>query len=202
MKEYVSWYLTALPTLLAHRALRGYRKMRFLRYVHKQRALEAMCERIAPHGPCTYLIGFGDWKMSADSPISRKTVGPISELKSMLQRRSNVLFRHVSEFRTSCLDSRTWKPLKNMKAESVRVWTDGPSGEKKRATTFGKVHKVLHCRNSDGKLPDGCRETTTWNRDVNAAKNILMLFQHEIQGRERPEPFRRGTVFGAVGRAA
>ena len=193
MNAYVSWFLKAFPALQFHRALRGYRRLRFTRYVHKQLALEMMCDRIAPRvkgRDVTYLVGFGDWKAPANSPISRKTVGPISELKAMLQRRSNVLFRHVSEFRTSQRDCKTWMQLTNMKAETVRK-KKTKEGETKRVTTFGRVHKVLHCRNSEGKLPSGSRRETTRNRDVNAACNMLLLFTIEIQGGERPEPFQR-----------
>jgi hypothetical protein len=58
---------------------------------------------------------------------------------------------------------------------------------------FMKVHKVLHCKTSDGKRPKGCRETTV-NRDVNASKNILELLQLEIGGQERPTVFSRSKT--------
>ena len=58
----------------------------------------------------------------------------------------------------------------------------------------GKVHKVLHCHNSV------CGATWTAvlqycsNRDANAAKNLLLLLDAWMDGRERPLPFRRDTV--------
>ena len=51
-----------------------------------------------------------------------------------------------------------------------------------------KVHKVLHCRNSVGSAPS-VRCGTTWNRDVNAAKNMLLLLQVWIKGDPRPAAF-------------
>ena len=49
-----------------------------------------------------------------------------------------------------------------------------------------RIHKILHCRNSKGasRLHGG-----TWNRDVNAARNILMLLQLEVRGAARPVEF-------------
>jgi transposase len=42
-----------------------------------------------------------------------------------------------------------------------------------------RIHKVLHCKTS----VIGLRRTkTTWNRDVNAAHNILMLLMTELHG--------------------
>jgi len=35
------------------------------------------------------------------------------------------------------------------------------------------------------------RDCTFWNRDTNAARNILNLFLCSAQGKQRPEPFRR-----------
>ena len=51
-----------------------------------------------------------------------------------------------------------------------------------------KIHKVLHCKPSEGK-PTEARQKTTWNRDVNASNNILMLLMKELEGKPRPDPF-------------
>ncbi|KAG2776704.1 hypothetical protein PC129_g22890 [Phytophthora cactorum] len=45
-------------------------------------------------------------------------------------------------------------------------------------------HVVLRCENED------C-EARYWDRDVNAAINMLELLKSEVQGRGRMEPFRR-----------
>ena len=184
--EYATWYLASLAKLLAHRRERGYRKLRFLRYGHKLRSISEMCDRIAPRGK-TVIVGFGDWKGPKDSPISRKTVGPLLELKKALAQRPNVILLLVDEYNTSKTDSATHLPLSNMKGVTTCRSRDG-----KRYTTSGKIHKVLHCRNSEGSLPNGC-DQTTWNRDKNAARNILNLLLAELQGLPRPEAFRRNN---------
>ena len=185
LAAYTAWYLRTLPAFLEHRTNKGYRKLRFLRYCKKQQAIEEMCERLAPRECKLVIMGFGDWAGPKDSPISRKTVGPIQELKKALQRRRNVLFRHVDEYKTSRTCSDTLRPLVNMKVKKTSV------GENAKTTTH-KIHKVLHCRNSDGRRPDGCKQTT-WNRDVNAARNMLTLLLAELRGLPRPEAFRRPT---------
>jgi len=186
LERYASWYLSSLSTLLMHRRVRGYRKLRFCRYGHKLRSINEMCDRIAPRDK-TVIVGFGDWQGPKDSPISRKTVGPLSELKKALALRPNVILLLIDEYLTSRTDSDTHLPLTNMKGMTTRHSRDG-----KKYTVRGKIHKVLHCRTSDGRLPEGCKQTT-WNRDTNAARNILNLLLHELRGLPRPEVFRRPT---------
>jgi hypothetical protein len=74
----------------------------------------------------------------------------------------------------------------NMRAASVVV----RPGIRK-VVQSNKVHKILHCRNSEGGPVSACGKT--WNRDVNASKNLLMLLKLWISGEERPIPFRRGN---------
>jgi transposase len=51
-----------------------------------------------------------------------------------------------------------------------------------------KIHKIMHCKTSvrGAQRP----RITTWNRDVNASRNILMLLMREIEGLERPSQFK------------
>jgi len=75
----------------------------------------------------------------------------------------------------------------------MRANTTRKQGGSQPKTMFGKVHKVLHCRNS-ALCPLKDRKETTWNRDVNAAKNILMLGLFEVLGYARPDAFRRADA--------
>jgi hypothetical protein len=42
-----------------------------------------------------------------------------------------------------------------------------------------KIHKVMHFQTSQQDVPRP--SITTWNRDVNASRNILMLLMMEIE---------------------
>ena len=189
MKDYLRSYLASVRTLLSDRMTQNYRKQRFLRHVSKQRAVKEIVDLMVggERSKTLTVIGFGDWSGGSRSPISRQHAGPIQMIKDKIGRRPNAMIVPVEECMSSKLDSNTWLPLVNMRAkETIRKRKDGL-----RVTlTNQKVHKVLHCQTSEGKYASSCRETT-WNRDVNASKNLLMLLMMQIKGYDRPEPFRR-----------
>ena len=178
---YVQAYLGILRTMIDHRMSMGYRNMRFMRHVHKDRAIEDICDLVAPRDKVC-VVGFGDWSGGQGSCVSRRTCGPIEEVKHRLSRRENVVFREVSEFRTSQTCSCCHGKLTNMVAD---VTSKKKNEDGTRNVYRSRVHKVLHCRSS---VDDGiARCGTTWNRDVNASKNMLALTMMEIRGLERPE---------------
>lgn len=173
-------YLRVLYPLLQHRAAAGYRNMRFLRYVHKQRTVQKICDLVAPPGRPT-IVGFGDWSGTKDSPISRRCCGPIEEIKHCLAKRGDVMFLSVREKKTSVTCSCCNARLTNMKETVTQVRGDGTSVDRRN-----KVHVVLHCRsNAAGSVPCG----KTWNRDVNAARNIRRLTLCMVKGLPRPAVF-------------
>ena len=191
MQEFARGYLGVLRQLLVDRMQQKYRKLRFLRHVSKQAAVQEIVDLLVGDRKAKTLtvIGFGDWSGGSKSPISRKHAGPIQMIKDQIGRRPNAVISPVDEHNSSKLDSNTWLPLTNMRAKETK--------RKKRsgdAVTLlnQRVHKVLHCKPSEGRYASACKETT-WNRDVNAARNILMLLRMEIMGYTRPAPFCRKT---------
>jgi hypothetical protein len=188
-------YLAHLSELIAHRMERPYRKLRFLRHVSKRKAVTEIVDQIVGKSSTAadqstgllQVIGFGDWSGGSKSAVSRKHCGPIQQIKHELSRRPDVLVTAVDEHLTSQRDSNTWRKLVNMRAkETVKQQRDGS----KRVFHNYKVHVVLHCKPSEGEKLCARRETT-WNRDVNASKNILMLLRMDVKGFSRPEPFCR-----------
>ena len=161
--------------------------MRFLRFCRRKKAITEICDLIAPRDSPLVLIGFGDWSGGHRSPISRRCAGPLREIKTELRSRKNVMMKHIDEYLSSQVHNSTHLRLTNMRAVTTR-WDK--KTRKFVKTGVMKVHKVLHCKTSDGKLPGGCRETTC-DRDRNASKNILMLLREELAGRDRPAAFRR-----------
>lgn len=189
--SFVKSYLAALPTLIRHRMDKAYRFLRFLRYVHKQKTVHSIVEMIAPSEPgVKTLVFFGDWKGGSSSPVSRRTSGPIVLIKKELLRRDDVLFRSVDEYNTSKKDHNTWEDMVHMRAETT---TRKRNEDGTRKKTFGKVFSVLHCKNS-AVWPLVAWRETTWNRDVNASKNILMLGLFELLDYARPPAFSRPSV--------
>ena len=179
LEAYARAYLAVLRELLEHRSERGYRSMRFLRFVGKQRAVDAICELVAPRASGLTVVGFGDWAGPGGTPIKRRCAGPLQEIKFRLSRRSDVVLRSVWEHKTSVTCHQCFGRLVNMRAASV-VYRKGAFVEKAPS----KVHKVLHCKRSEGGPKEG-RCGVTWNRDVNASKNILMLLVLDLLGEPR-----------------
>jgi hypothetical protein len=195
MTQYMKAYLGVIREVLVHRLTQSYRQLRFLRYVHKQKTVDEIVDLIVGDkkdvGVLT-LVGFGNWSGGSRSPISRQHAGPVQMIKDKVGKRPNACIKSVDEHNTSKLDSFSWTKLVNMRAkETVRVQKDG--GKKRMFNV--KVHQVLHCKPSDDCKPRTCKETT-WNRDVNASRNILMLFQMELKGLDRPAPFCRAKMIG------
>lgn len=181
-------YLAEVRGLLSHRAARGYRNMRFMRHVFKQKAVSEIVAMIAPRDAFT-VVGFGDWSGPGGSPIKRRFCGPLQEIKRELARRpESCLLRSIWECRTSKVCHETWTELVNMVAVSTSY--DRTVGAKV-AKARGRVHKILHCRNSGGA---SWRHGGTWNRDVNASRNILMLLKLEVRGAARPAEFMPAQV--------
>ncbi|KAF1790420.1 hypothetical protein GQ600_18348 [Phytophthora cactorum] len=120
---------------------------------------------------------------------------PVKGLKEALRKRAMVV--SMDEFRTSKLCSQCYQSLSSVQYPTP-VFPKGVQKPKRRKMK-GKVlprdwsraeikskhcHVVLRCENED------C-EARYWDRDVNAAFNMLELLKSEVQGRGRMEPFRR-----------
>ncbi|PNG99503.1 hypothetical protein TSOC_014715 [Tetrabaena socialis] len=184
---FVQRYLVVLPELLQHRAAKGYRNMRFLRYVHRQESIHEICEVIAPREGGLTVVGFGDWRGVGTTPIRRRCSGPLQDIKKHLQKQAHVRLVIIDEYLTSrgchgCLNR-----LTNMRAAPH---SHGPGKDRMQGAT-AQVHKVLHCRPSSQAAARSCCGTT-WNRDVNASKNILMLTMLRLKGYQRPPELSRG----------
>jgi len=185
LATFIASYLSVYRVLLAHRAKRGYRTVRFMRYVFKQKAVSEICNLIAPRDAYN-VVGYGDWRGAGNTPIKRRWSGPQEDIRRELRRRPNVLFWNMWEYRTSVTCHKTWRRLTNMRAQTTKF--DRVSRSMIKTTDRKSVHKVLHCRTSAGTK--GCQGGGTWNRDVNASRNMLMLMMLVVLGIERPEEFK------------
>ena len=191
-EDFAKAYLKNLVEIMRHRFNKGYRNMRFLRYRQKKLAINEICEMIAPKGTVN-VIGYGDWNGGGGTPISRRCAGPQQEIKLQLSKQTDAFMMSIDEYLSSQTCSCCHHKLSNMKATSIKITKF--NGVTTRTTkNVGKIHKILHCTNRQAgsssvlKTP---RCGTTWNRDVNAAKNILNLTILQMQGLPRPLAMRR-----------
>lgn len=172
--------------LLDHRFHRGFRNLRFLRYIHRQRAIREICDFIAPPGLHT-VVGFGAWNPGSESRVSRRASGPLQEVRQMLASREDVTLVPLDEYRSSSVCSCCHGPLTNKMDYTFQRHTGRMSRRKQR------VHKVLHCRHGDFSRHMASHVGTTWDRDENAARNLHAILIHRLGGLERPAAFQRAA---------
>ena len=156
-----------MKCFLGHYGTKRRRNMRFTAFSRKERAMEAMVNRIAPRGTPT-LVVYG----AADFPHAMRgsVATPYKRLKRLVGERDNVTLISVGECNTSQKCCRCHARMENVVGEKI------VEGKLRRS----RLHAVKVCPNC----------STTWNRDTNAAKNIRTIFRALRAGRPRPEVFR------------
>jgi transposase len=95
---------------------------------------------------------------------------PYKRLRRLVGERDNVTLVLVGECNTSQKCCRCHKPMENVMGEKIS-WD--------RGVYRSRIHAVKVCPTC----------LTTWNRDVNAARNIRTIFLALREGRDRPEAF-------------
>ena len=179
LRCYIETVLASLDLLLNFHIERGYRGLKFKRYIGRQRALRKLCDHITAKAGRNTLVGFGDWSNRDVAGIIKKSpAGPVKQLERELKKRCTVV--SVDEFRTSKLHECCHQPLKVTR--HTRQCKDG-------VVRNVQVRSVLFCANRS------CNGMCV-NRDVNASRNILALMRSQLLGGGRIGPFRRETQCG------
>ena len=158
------------------------RKQRFCGHMLKQRGLSQMVDEFisqtkrAGSQKANLIVAFGD--------AAFKTSGPVKKMKVELQRRANVQLVNVDEFHTSMMMT----CCAFAECEKKAVERQGPTAVSKKKDgeeRDGRLYSVSYCQNC----------TCYWNRDVNAAINILRVFEHaQEHNGKRHEFFSRKTA--------
>ncbi|KAL3143517.1 hypothetical protein ABBQ38_002321 [Trebouxia sp. C0009 RCD-2024] len=161
--------LTHLPAAVSHFGARKYRQLRWSRYMQKQRAMASMCNSITS-GKSDTIVAYGDAKFACCGKGNEAT--PTTSLRKKLGKACKVY--DVDEFRTSKLCCACHHAMAGMPLPSIeRCRNDGDYS-----------YSVRLCSNR------GC-ERMMWNRDVNAAINMLKLFLAWTSGADKPSAFAR-----------
>ena len=167
---HVSAWMDAVLTFEAQRRVK---KLRFDRAGSRRRALDLVANRLIPPLP------------EEEAPKGTLFVvgrGKFSvEVRDHLRRvRRDAVFVSIDEFRSSMLCSRCHSVLKPMLARSTSTLL----------LHYEPVYSVRVCPNCSHRM---------WNRDVNAAINLLNIFEYaHSHGGVAPDAFRRGTNAGGT----
>ncbi|TMW56830.1 hypothetical protein Poli38472_006840 [Pythium oligandrum] len=162
-------------------------KWKFFNKRHARIAVDALAARIVPDPSRQTCIAYGNW--SRRDGIKGHASSPVKGLKQALAKRAKVVI--LDEFKTSKLCSTCHcelspvsylvePDLDKRRKRRGRVISRSHSSERKET----KCHAVLQCEEKK------C-ESSYWNRDVNAAINIVNLLKYEIRHSTRIPAFAR-----------
>lgn len=169
-KERMLGLWRAMDVLVPYYSANRFKNTRLNRFVGAKKALGSIVSKITGERPdkTSTVIAMGDWGAKAMG-IKGCPGGPIARLERGLRKVATVF--KVDESYTSktcwCCHQQAMQNMMTQDHRGRRV----------------KVHGVLHCQSSDCK-------GKTWDRDHNAALNILEIAMCLVKGWERPSCFR------------
>lgn len=171
-QTHMAYVLRYRDTFLSFFGSKRHRQQKWAVYIKKQKAVEYMCKRVTGgRDSADVTVAFG----SARGPHMKGTVpAPVKLLHKALQHRAVVV--SVDEFRTSVVCSKcNHRDMIGVKCSR------GLAIQKDRARF--PLYDVRACQNPS------CR--TVWNRNLNAARNILEVYLNLLVRGVRPIGFRR-----------
>ncbi|KAG7395116.1 hypothetical protein PHYBOEH_004229 [Phytophthora boehmeriae] len=204
----LEFFWTHLRFLLAFSAEQAFLKWRFTQDRAKMKAIDVLAAQLVPKPSKQVCIAFGDW--SRRDGIKGHATGPVKGFIEALKKRATVV--PMDEYQTSITCSCCHQRLKQARLfskmkrkedeEDIRLKSRPSKKEEKEIEEMRKfrnpkladfkivlkgTRNVLRCVNSR------CR-ANFWNRDVNAARNMLELLRSGLKGKSgvsRLRVFRR-----------
>lgn len=174
--EYIRYKTEINERLFEHYQQEKFRRYKFNIYTNTQRSEAQMINNFRrKYGePEDVVIAFGDHEQHKQMKYHEPTkdIG-----MRRLFRKNGFQVYLVDEYRTS-------KRCNNCGCD-VENFLDRPSKRPWRKGEVVKVHGLVRCTNANCKIK--------WNRDYNAALNILDISNSAIVGQERPVALRRGN---------
>ena len=169
-QQHLSYVFQRLQAGLEFYDQQRWKRLRWKAYIEKQKALHKFCKRLTG-GDENTVIAFGDAKFSSVS--AGNAPGPVRLFRKALERgRYAKAVVSIDEYRTSKVCS--WCNHYKVKGMMSQRDQEGHRHE---------IHGVRVCPNTLCRI--------VWNRDLNAALNILKIFLAMAWDGRRPDIFRR-----------
>ncbi|RLN53958.1 hypothetical protein BBJ29_008355 [Phytophthora kernoviae] len=186
--ERLEYFWRHVKFLMQFYADRPFLKWKFFQKRMARVAVDEIARRIVPTVSRQTYVAYGDW--SRRKGIKGHAPSPVKGLKEALRKRATVV--SMDEFKTRKPCSQCHQTLSKVRYSmdtklSKRKKCNGVMLARNRAEVEfeeKKCHAVMRCDHDDC----GAR---CWDRDVNAAINMLELLKSEVLGCGRMEPFRR-----------
>ncbi|KAG1696591.1 hypothetical protein DVH05_018284 [Phytophthora capsici] len=180
------WYHAEF--LLQFSVDRPFLKWKFFRKRMAQVAVDVAAKRIAPNVSRLMCVAYGDW--SRRKGITGHAPSPVKGLKQALQKRATVV--PMDEFKTSKLCSQCHQTLSQV---SYEVDVMLPKKRKRKGVVLIRNRAEIQFEEKTcyGVLRCDHKNCTAqyWDRDVNAAINMVELLKSETLGRGRMPAFGR-----------
>uniref|UniRef100_K3WA73 Cas12f1-like TNB domain-containing protein n=1 Tax=Globisporangium ultimum (strain ATCC 200006 / CBS 805.95 / DAOM BR144) TaxID=431595 RepID=K3WA73_GLOUD len=162
-------------------------KWKFFNKRSSRIAVDALAARIVPDPSVQTCIAYGNW--SRRDGIKGHASSPVKSLQQALAKRAKVVI--LDEFKTSKLCSTCHRELSPV---SYLVNPDLDKRRKRAGKIISRYHseerKLVECHAVLRCDQKKC-EASYWNRDVNAAINIVNLLKYEIEHGGRMAAFAR-----------
>ncbi|DBA74950.1 TPA: hypothetical protein ACH3X1_010296 [Trebouxia sp. C0004] len=169
--QHINYRMQHEVAALEHFGDRRHRQLRWRTFIKRQQAYSAICRSISAGSKDT-VVAYGDASFSSSCCKGNPSTPTVS-LRRNLGYHCKVF--DTDEFRTSRLCCACKTAMEGMPL---------PVTERGRRDHGPESYSVRLCRNTE------CHRTL-WNRDVNAAINILRLFLDWADGRAKPPEFCR-----------
>ena len=178
---HIAYVLIFRDILLGHYGTKRLRQQKWGVYIRKQRAVEFMCKKVTGgRDKASVTVAFG----SARGPHMKGCLpAPVKLLHKALQQRAIVV--DIDEFRTSMICSKcNDRHLTGVRFSKGTARDKYLAGKRANSNRF-RLYDVRACQNPS------CR--TVWNRNVNAARNMLEVYFCLFASGQRPVDFRRNN---------